>query len=157
MANCKFFLQNTTSFTKNENKLLAPKFESINQRRPSTKFLLLFNRKILHGRNRHNLHGRNLHSHGHNLHKQLVPARPCYFQWRCQRWPRWPWTEQTEVSSWNYTKFYHRQLVVSIPRLSAPSCHLLGKIDDMGKFWYGNHRSHVEKNLLMAFTLPSRW
>ena len=28
--------------------------------------------------------------------------------------------------------FNHRQLVRSIPRLSAPSCHLLGKISAMG-------------------------
>ena len=31
--------------------------------------------------------------------------------------------------------YLHRQLVVSISRLSAPSCHLLGKINAMGTFF----------------------
>ena len=30
---------------------------------------------------------------------------------------------------------FHRKLVVSIPRLSAPFCHLLGKINAMGTFF----------------------
>ena len=33
----------------------------------------------------------------------------------------------------------HRQLVVSIPRLSVPSCHLLGKINVMGTFFSIRH------------------
>ena len=34
---------------------------------------------------------------------------------------------------------YHRQLLCSIPRLSAPSCHLLGKISTMGTFFSMRH------------------
>ena len=33
----------------------------------------------------------------------------------------------------------HRQLVVSIPRLSVPFCHLLGKINAMGTFFSTRH------------------
>ena len=64
----------------------------------------------------------------------------------------------------------HRQLVVSIPRLSAPSYHQLGKINTMGTFLYKtavftvkmanhykNHRCLIEKNVPIVFILPSRW
>ena len=69
-------------------------------------------------------------------------------------------------------KFRHRQLVVSIPRLSAPSCHLLSKINRC----YGNillyktsvisimvnhfdykYRCLVAKNVPIALILPSTW
>ena len=60
-----------------------------------------------------------------------------------------------------------KQLVVSIPRLSAPSCHLLGKINAMGTFFSIWHAflisgmiSHldclVEKNAPTAFISPNR-
>ena len=59
----------------------------------------------------------------------------------------------------------HKQLVRSIPRLSAPSCHPLGKINAMGTFFFirhlclydGNHRCLVGKNVPIAFIFPSRW
>ena len=35
--------------------------------------------------------------------------------------------------------YYYRQLVVSIPRISAPSCHLMGKINAMGTFFSTRH------------------
>ena len=35
--------------------------------------------------------------------------------------------------------FNHRQLVRSIPRLSASSCHVLGKRNAMGTFFYARH------------------
>ena len=60
-----------------------------------------------------------------------------------------------------------RQLVRSIPRLSASSHHLLGKISTMGTFFCmfivkmadhdGIHRCLVEKNVPIALNLPSRW
>ena len=61
---------------------------------------------------------------------------------------------------------------LSIPRLSAPSCHLPGKIKAMGTLfsWYMTslisvmvghfdckHSFIVEKNARIAFILPSRW
>ena len=39
----------------------------------------------------------------------------------------------------NYGRQRHRQLVRSIPRLSAPACHLLGKINAMRAFFSTRH------------------
>ena len=51
---------------------------------------------------------------------------------------------------------------VSIPRLLAPSCHLLGKINAIGSFFLSlqtevQQRCHIEKNVPIVFILPSRW
>ena len=66
-------------------------------------------------------------------------------------------------------KTSYGQLVVSIPRLSAPSRHLQGKIHALGTFFSTSvisfmvshfdykHRCHVEKNVPIALILPSRW
>ena len=48
---------------------------------------------------------------------------------------------------------------LSTPRLSAPYCYLLGKINALGTFFsmrhlvdqFGNHRCHIEKNVPIAF------
>ena len=74
-----------------------------------------------------------------------------------------------------YIDWRHRQLVVSIPwlsaPLSAPSCHLLGQNKCYGSILIyvtsvisiivGNfdckHRCLVEKNVITAFISPSRW
>ena len=74
-----------------------------------------------------------------------------------------------QIDSW----LCHKQLVVSIPRLSIPSCQLLGKINAMGTFFSTyktsvisvmvghfdcKHSCLVEKNVPIAFILPSsRW
>ena len=64
----------------------------------------------------------------------------------------------------------HKQQAVSIRRLSAPSYHLLAKINAMehsslsdlsvyiqnGQH-FGNHRCIIEKNVPIVFILPSRW
>ena len=56
--------------------------------------------------------------------------------------------------------------MVSIPRLSAPFSHLLGKKNlnyETAVFTvkmadrYRNHRCHMEKNVPKALILPSRW
>ena len=50
----------------------------------------------------------------------------------------------------------HRQLVVSIPRPSAPSCHLLGKINVIGTFFstmtdhYRNHKLNIQSCLQVS-------
>ena len=52
----------------------------------------------------------------------------------------------TIVKTWLARRKNHRQLLRSIPRLSAPSRHLLGKISPM-----------YEKNVPIVVILPSRW
>ena len=67
--------------------------------------------------------------------------------------------------------FCHKQLVHSTPRLSAPSCHLLAKINALGTLFttrhlclkclkadhYGNHRCLVENIVPLVFIFPSIW
>ena len=57
-----------------------------------------------------------------------------------------------------YILLRHGRLVVSIPRLSAPSRHLLDKINAMGTFFsMVSHLCLIEKNAPIVFILPSRW
>ena len=60
--------------------------------------------------------------------------------WRCL--PFSAKTERRACQCCHFTRvglpsrlFYHKQPLHSIPRLSAPSCHLLGKINAMGTFF----------------------
>ena len=65
---------------------------------------------------------------------------------------------------------HSRQLVVSIPSLSAPSCHLLGKRNTLGTFFSktavftvkiadhsGNDARLADKYVPIVFILPGRW
>ena len=63
----------------------------------------------------------------------------------------------------------HKQLVCSIPKLSAPYCHLMGKINtnillyETSVFMVkmadhdGNHTCLVEKIVPIVLILPNRW
>ena len=61
----------------------------------------------------------------------------------------------------------HKQLVISIRRLSAPPSHLQDKKNPMGTFFsvisvmVGHfdckHRCHIEQIVSIEFILPSRW
>ena len=66
----------------------------------------------------------------------------------------------------------HLELLVSIPRLSAPSClpssgqnkcygniflHKIAVFTVKMANQYGNHRCLIEKNVPIAFIVPSRW
>ena len=109
---------------------------------------------------------RRLSEPGRRLRQDHVQVRP-RIEMRPEQFPDWKPRSQFK----NLERFVspnHRQLVQSIPRLSAPSCHLLGKINTIGTLFstrqhnriffdhYQNHRCHIEKNVHILFILPSR-